>query len=110
MTDGYEPLARAEDLPVGALLGVTTARGEPVCLVNHDGQIHAVGGHCAHQGFPLADGTLLPNGRLECAWHGAQYDLRSGAPVHPPADEPIAVYDVTVRNGMVLVRARGPRP
>ncbi len=108
MTDGYEALARADDVPAGTLLGVTTARGEPVCLVNDNGEIHAVAGQCAHQGFPLADGTLLPNGRLECAWHGAQYDLRSGAPLHPPADEPIAVYDVTLRDGMICVR--GPKP
>ena len=104
--EGYEPLVRASDLPDGALLGAVTSRGERVCLVNDGGRVHAVQALCSHQEFPLADGTVLPGGRLECAWHGAQFDLESGAPLHPPADEPIAVYDVAVRDGMICVGGR----
>jgi 3-phenylpropionate/trans-cinnamate dioxygenase ferredoxin subunit len=103
---GYEPLVRAEDLPLGTLLAARTSAGESVCLINDGGTIRAVAGHCSHQEFPLDDGTLLPGGRLECAWHGAQFDLTTGVPVHPPAEEPIAVYRVMVIGGMVCV---GPR-
>jgi nitrite reductase/ring-hydroxylating ferredoxin subunit len=104
VSDDFEALAPAADLPAGALLGVTTSRGELVCLVNDGGVIRALAGRCAHRGYLLAEGTLLPGGRLECLWHGAQYDVRTGAPVHPPAEEPIAVYEVAVRDGMVCVR------
>jgi 3-phenylpropionate/trans-cinnamate dioxygenase ferredoxin subunit len=104
--EGFEPVARAADLPAGALLGVKTSGGEHVCLVNDGGTIRAVSGLCSHQEFPLDDGTLLPNGRLECAWHGSQFDLATGAPLTPPAEEPIAVYRVTVIDGMICVGAR----
>jgi nitrite reductase/ring-hydroxylating ferredoxin subunit len=104
VTDGFEALAPAAELLAGTLLGVTTSRGERVCLVNDGGVIHALAGHCAHRGYLLAEGTLLPGGRIECVWHGAQYDLRTGAPVHPPAEAPVAVYAVAVRDGMVCVR------
>ncbi len=104
--DGYEPLARVEDLPAGALLGVKTSGGEHVCLVNDRGTIHAVSGLCSHQEFPLDDGTLLTGGRIECAWHGSQFELVSGAPLTPPAEERIAVYRVMVIGGMVCVGAR----
>jgi len=104
--DAFEPLARLEQLPEGALLGVTTRGGVKLCLANDGGEIRAVQALCPHQEFPLADGTILPGHRLECAWHGAQYDLRTGAPVHPPATETLERWAVEVRDGMILV---GPR-
>jgi 3-phenylpropionate/trans-cinnamate dioxygenase ferredoxin subunit len=29
---------------------------------------------------------------ITCEWHGAAFDLRTGAPTCPPAIRPIAVY------------------
>lgn len=104
--DEYEALARIDQLPEGSTLDVVTSRGDRVCLVNDGTAIRAVQALCAHQDFPLVDGTVLPGGRIECAWHGAQYDLRTGAPLHPPAERSLAVYAVAVRDGMVCV---GPR-
>jgi nitrite reductase/ring-hydroxylating ferredoxin subunit len=104
--EGYEPLVPADDLPPGALLAARTSAGEDVCLVNDRGTICAVAGHCSHQEFPLDDGTLLPDGRLECAWHGTVFDLATGAPLGPPAEEAIAVFRVAVVNGMICVGAR----
>jgi 3-phenylpropionate/trans-cinnamate dioxygenase ferredoxin subunit len=104
--EGFEPVARTEDLPAGSLLGVKTAKGEHICLVNDRGTLRAVSGLCSHQEFPLDDGTLLPDGRLECAWHGTVFDLATGAPLQPPAEEAIAVYRVAVVNGMICVGAR----
>jgi 3-phenylpropionate/trans-cinnamate dioxygenase ferredoxin subunit len=55
----------------------------------------------------MSEGTLLSNGRIECAWHGAQFDCRTGAPKHYPAEEPLPVYDVKVEDGAIWVRGRG---
>lgn len=102
----FEALARIDQLPGGSVLGVANSRGEKLCLVNDGTAIHAVQALCPHQEFPLADGTVLPGGRIECAWHGAQYDLRTGKPLHPPAEFTLAVYEVAVRDGMVCVGGR----
>ena len=104
--DDFEPLARIDQLPDGATLAVTNSRGERICLVNDGNQIRAVQGLCAHQEFPLVEGTVLPGARIECAWHGAQFDLRTGRAMHPPAESSIAVYEVAVRDGVVLVGGR----
>jgi nitrite reductase/ring-hydroxylating ferredoxin subunit len=106
--DGYARVARADELPAGAMLDVTVSPDLRLCLVNDGTTIHAVSGLCTHQEFPLADGTLLPGGRLECAWHGAQFDLRTGEAQEGPTEESLAVYDVAVRDGMICVGGRRP--
>ena len=108
MTAGAEAVARVSDLPVGSLRTVTTSRGERICLANHDGDIHAVAAVCSHQQYELEEGAILPGARLECAWHGAQFDLHTGAPLRHPALDPIAVFEVTLRDGMVCVGERRP--
>ena len=104
--DGFERVARVDDVPVGGMLGVRLSDGRRVCLVNHQGAIYAVSDVCTHQEFAMSDGTLLPNGRIECAWHGAQFDCRTGAPKHYPAEDPLPVYAVRVHDGEIWVGAR----
>lgn len=102
--DGYQPVARLDELPDGSLLGVTLANGDPVCLANAAGTIFAVRNVCTHQDFPMSDGTLLPGCVIECAWHGAKFDIATGAVIAQPATEPLAVYEVRIADGRVLVR------
>ena len=102
--DGFQPVARLDELPEGSLLGVTLANGDPICLGNAAGTIFAVRNVCTHQDFPMSDGTLLPGCVIECAWHGAKFDIATGAVRAQPATEPLPVYAVRVEDGIVLVR------
>ena len=102
---GFERVANAADLPAGALLSVTHGR-ERICLFNHGGRIGAVTDTCTHQAFPMSEGTLEPDGTIECAWHGARFDCVSGEVRQGPADEPLTVYEVRMRDGGIWV---GPR-
>jgi 3-phenylpropionate/trans-cinnamate dioxygenase ferredoxin subunit len=85
---------------------VSTADGTRICLVNVDGEIHAVSDVCTHQEFAMSDGMLLPGGVIECAWHGAQFDCRTGAVKRVPATDPLPVYEVTVQDGGIYVGER----
>ncbi len=105
-TTGFERAARVEDLPEGTLLGVETTRGERICLVNSGGTIHAVSDTCTHQDFAMAEGLLVDDCTIECIWHGARFDLRTGAARKLPAEEPLPVYEVRVVDGWILVGAR----
>ena len=96
-------VAALSQLPAGHLLGVTGPGGERVCLVNCGGEIRAVGDECPHQGFALSAGELLPDGEIECVWHGARFDCRSGEPTRGPADSPLERYDVRVEHGAVML-------
>ena len=45
--------------------------------------------------FPLNDGTLEGT-TVECAHHGAQFDVRTGAAISMPAVTPIETFPVKV--------------
>ena len=104
--DGFACVGKMSDIPEGGLLGVVTPGGERVCLINDGGVIRAVGDECPHQGFALSAGELLGNGTIECVWHGARFDCRSGAVLRGPAEETLPVYEARVVAGEVFV---GPR-
>lgn len=104
--DGFEMVAYEADLAEGEVLGVETPGGEKVCLVNRKGEICAVHDVCTHAEFPMHEGSLLPDGTLECVWHGARFDPRTGAATRGPAVDPLPTYAVRVVDGEIRV---GPR-
>ncbi|MDB4876995.1 MAG: putative iron-sulfur protein [Gemmatimonadetes bacterium] len=103
---GFEVLASVADLPDGALMAAVRSDGAEICLFNHRGTIGAVGNVCTHAEFLLSDGTLRNDGSLECVWHGARFDCRTGKVCRGPAEDPVAVFPVRIEGGRVLV---GPR-
>lgn len=105
-SDGFEPLAgvRATDLSDGALQQATHPNGTKLCVGRHGGAVFAVKDHCPHAEFPLSEGTLYANGELECCWHGARFDCRTGAVLRGPAEQDLVRYDVVEREGVVFVR------
>jgi len=61
---------------------------------------------CTHKGGPLSDGTLAC-GRVQCPWHGSQFDVRDGSVQHGPAKQPIATYEVESSGDRLLLSGRG---
>ena len=83
---------------------------EPVLVVNADGTIRAMQGICSHEYFELDKG-FLTGGTLTCALHLSRFDLADGEPLDPPAEVPLAIYDVVVEDGRVLIEVpEGPLP
>ena len=105
-SDGFVRVARLGQLPAGALLGVAMPTGERVCLINDAGVVRAVSDECPHQGFALSSGELVGDGTIECVWHGARFDCRSGAVLRGPAEDVLPVYETRVVGDEVFV---GPR-
>lgn len=104
--DTFHPVAHLADLADGELLAVVTPTGERICLARVGDEIHAVGDVCTHQAFPMSAGQAHADGTVECVWHGARFDCRTGAPVQGPATDALPVYAVELRDGEILV---GPR-
>jgi 3-phenylpropionate/trans-cinnamate dioxygenase ferredoxin subunit len=98
-------VASAEQCPPGTLLGVE-AEGERIVLANVDGDFHALLDQCTHQDYPLSDGEL-DGTRLECIYHGARFDVRTGRAVQLPAIRPVKTFEVEVRGGDVFVKVGG---
>lgn len=58
---------------------------------------------CTHKGGPLSDGVLAC-GRVQCPWHGSQFDVYGGSVEHGPAEERIGSYPVETREGRVVIK------
>ncbi len=94
---------------------------DPVIVVNANGAIRAFQGTCTHEYFELDKGFLTgggspgpggrPAGTLTCALHLSRFDLADGEALDPPAELPLAVYDVVVEDGRILIEVPdGPLP
>jgi nitrite reductase/ring-hydroxylating ferredoxin subunit/uncharacterized membrane protein len=81
------------------------AGGVTVVLVRSGGRIHALGGHCAHQGGPLAEGVVHHDG-ISCPWHGSRFALATGQALNGPATTPLPCFETRIRDGRVEVRRR----
>ena len=75
---------------------------ERIALANMDGTYYAFGDLCTHMECSLSDGSLEDNG-VECPWHGAVFNLETGAVQEGPAEDPIATYAVRVEGERILV-------
>lgn len=99
---GFTKVARAEDVAAGEMTTVETLEGEQIVLVSIDGEIYAFQDRCSHKEFPLSNGTLEGD-QVECSWHGARFDVRTGRALCLPAIKPIKTYEVRVENGDIYV-------
>ena len=100
----FEWVEGADLIAPGELRAVSVADGTRLCVGNSSGTWFAVPDACPHSAFPLSDGTLLADGVLECGWHGARFDCRSGAVVRGPATDPLRCWTVRVAGDGVWVR------
>jgi len=102
-TGEFVRVASLDEVPPGTVLGVEVGE-ERICLANVDGEVYALADSCTHQEFPLSAG-LLEEDQLECAWHGARFEVSSGRALCLPAIRPVKTYDVKLEDGAILVAA-----
>ena len=102
----FEAVASVAELAEGTVLQRVRATGDAVCLVRQNGEISALSDICTHQHFSMSQGDLLKDGTLQCAWHGARYDCRTGEVRQVPATSPLPVFQVRLEGDKILV---GPR-
>jgi len=88
-----------ESKPVKFTLG-----SEDVCVARIGDEVFAVADICSHAEASLSEGDVKGY-KIECWLHGAEFDLRSGEVLTPPAFEGIETYAV-VRDGDTVTISR----
>ena len=73
------------DLGEGELMGASVD-GRPILLAKVDGKVFALSNKCPHRGYPLHHKGKLDGYTITCAYHGGQFDIRTGACVKHPTD------------------------
>jgi len=76
--------------------------GRAVAIYNVDGTMHAIDGTCTHRGGPLGEGELVGN-VVTCPWHGACFDVITGAVMGPPAPQGVISHRSTVEGDSIFV-------
>jgi nitrite reductase/ring-hydroxylating ferredoxin subunit len=76
--------------------------GKILALFNVDGQFFAIDDTCTHAGASLAEGAVADS-VVTCPWHGATFDIKTGAVLSDPAYEGVASYKVKVEGDDVLI-------
>ncbi len=101
MSDAFIPVASLSDLAPGTTRRILVD-GHAVLLANVDGRIYAVDDSCTHEDSSLSLGCL--KGELvSCTLHGSRFNVRTGEPVEPPAEEPLASYRVRIQGDTILL-------
>ena len=74
--------------------------GIPVCVVKVADEVFAVADTCTHSEASLSEGEVT-GGKIECWLHGAEFDLKTGEALTPPATQALKTFNVK-RNGNQL--------
>ena len=76
--------------------------GKDICVARVGNEVFAIEDNCSHQDAALSEGEQ--NGyKIECWLHSAEFDLRTGDALTPPASQPVKTYPVLVDGNNVVV-------
>jgi len=76
--------------------------GKEICVVRQGSEVFAIDDLCSHAEASLSEGDVSP-GKIECWLHGAEFDLRTGEALTPPASAPVKAYQVTIEGDSVII-------
>jgi 3-phenylpropionate/trans-cinnamate dioxygenase ferredoxin subunit len=99
----WTKVATLEDCPPGSLYKVMLGI-HPVAIVNVDGTVHAILDRCTHEDLPLSDGEMEGE-VIVCSYHGARFNVTSGAPCGLPAVKPVKTFPVEIREDGIYIEA-----
>ena len=97
----YIRVARSGQVPEGYVRRFFAGELE-LAVARLRGNAYATSNYCTHLDCLLSSGKLVDEG-IGCSCHGSVFDLESGAPVCPPATEPIRTYPVREEDGEIFV-------
>jgi 3-phenylpropionate/trans-cinnamate dioxygenase ferredoxin subunit len=95
-------LMGVDEVPEGTMKMGWVDGVEQVLVVNLEGEFHAVQGICSHEYFELDKGFITGE-TITCALHLSRFDLRTGDPLDPPAEDPLRVYAVFIEDSRVVI-------
>lgn len=84
-------------MPENGVKGIYVG-GKNVCLVSHQGKLHALRDRCPHQGYVFSKGACAHDGTLVCPWHRYGFSLQTGrgaglhVDVYPLEERPDGLY------------------
>jgi nitrite reductase/ring-hydroxylating ferredoxin subunit len=100
---GWTRVASVSDVAEGQMHAVRVGDREIALFHLPGGAFHATDNICSHEYAQLTDGWL-ENGCVECPLHAARFDVKSGKALCAPAEKDLAVFEIKVDGGDLLVK------
>ena len=97
----FEKVAKVSDIKPGEIKSVAVGN-LVVAICNTDGEFFAFIDECSHETLPLSDG-ILEGKTVTCAYHGAEFDVKTGEALCLPAVDRIETYDVKVEGDDIYI-------
>jgi 3-phenylpropionate/trans-cinnamate dioxygenase ferredoxin component len=92
-----------EELPPGTMRLVSAGALE-IGVYNCGGDLVAIEDRCSHDDGPLCEGDWESDECVVvCPRHGSRFDIHTGRPLTLPAYVPVDTFQVSVRDGVVVV-------
>ena len=95
-------LGKATHVEAGELAAFDV-EGTRIAVANVDGRLFAIDEMCTHEHCSLVEEGTLEGPVVTCGCHGAQFDVRTGQVLAPPALEPLRVYRLHVDRDEIVV-------
>jgi 3-phenylpropionate/trans-cinnamate dioxygenase ferredoxin subunit len=109
-------VCRTDEIPKGRMKAFTVA-GERIIVYHLKDGFYATQSNCTHVFAPLAKGKIVDGCKVQCPFHRARFDIRTGEVIDwanfPPGiqllnalrgEKALKTYKVSVRDGEVHVR------
>jgi 3-phenylpropionate/trans-cinnamate dioxygenase ferredoxin component len=97
----WQRVASVADLEPDTPLPVTVA-GKSLAIYRLGEEFYALDDICPHE-FALLSAGYIDGDRIECPLHQAQFEIRTGKCMGPPAEADIATYPVNIEGDDIMV-------
>ncbi len=99
-------MGRIEDFPANTCRVVSLPNGQPVMVINLDGEFHVLEGLCGQGRRSAECATVIEReDKVLCPWHGWELDLERGVCSANP-DCTLKIFPVRLDKGDVLVSCK----
>ncbi|MFN0009270.1 MAG: Rieske (2Fe-2S) protein [Planctomycetota bacterium] len=76
--------------------------GRSIAIFDVGGDCLAIDDECTHAGGPLSEGEV-EGGVVTCPWHGARFDLSTGAVLSGPAGSAVKSYPLRIEGSAIRI-------
>ena len=97
----FVKVAKTSDIPAGTVKSFVV-ENEVIAIFNLNNNYYALKDQCSHMELPLSDG-ILEDDIIVCAYHGAEFDIKTGDVLCMPAVEPVEAFEVKVEDEQIYV-------
>lgn len=98
----FVKVGQTADIPSGQSK-IFEVKGNPVAVINLNGNFYAFQNVCPHRGGPVGEGEIVGT-EITCPWHGWTFDITTCLNTSNPAAK-LKKYDLKIENGEIHISA-----